>query len=240
MESCANFLLARFPVRLQRCWLSNTSFHTLMSRVGQNRKHAPHMTMYLVIPLPKKTYTKCIYTVYIYRIYIYRISTVYTPYIYVRFWPTLLCLQQICMYTIYVWFWPTLLMSQKRATAACPLVGSARSCTHTYRCTHTHTHTHTHIQYICTHMHTHTLLQAEVRKSWRFRFDWFFKSRTPQELSRRCVCTRVGVPVCICVCVYVCMCVVFVGGGGACVCLCTCVCVCACERLCVNVCIPVV
>ncbi|GAX78211.1 hypothetical protein CEUSTIGMA_g5653.t1 [Chlamydomonas eustigma] len=29
-------------------------------------------------------------------------------------------------------------------------------------------------------------LKAEVRKSWRFRFDWFFKSRTPQELGRRC------------------------------------------------------
>ena len=23
-------------------------------------------------------------------------------------------------------------------------------------------------------------LKAEIRKSWRFRFDWFFKSRTPQ------------------------------------------------------------
>ena len=29
-------------------------------------------------------------------------------------------------------------------------------------------------------------LKAEVRKSWMFRFDWFFKSRTPQELGRRC------------------------------------------------------
>eukprot|EP00879_Flechtneria_rotunda_P001459 GHRR01001613.1.p1 GENE.GHRR01001613.1~~GHRR01001613.1.p1 ORF type:complete len:1090 (+),score=452.35 GHRR01001613.1:198-3467(+) len=28
-------------------------------------------------------------------------------------------------------------------------------------------------------------LKAEIRKSWRFRFDWFLKSRTPQELSRR-------------------------------------------------------
>lgn len=28
-------------------------------------------------------------------------------------------------------------------------------------------------------------LKAEIRKSWRFRFDWFFKSRTPQELGRR-------------------------------------------------------
>jgi SWI/SNF-related matrix-associated actin-dependent regulator of chromatin subfamily A member 5 len=28
-------------------------------------------------------------------------------------------------------------------------------------------------------------LKAEVRKSWRFRFDWFFKSRTSQELGRR-------------------------------------------------------
>ena len=29
-------------------------------------------------------------------------------------------------------------------------------------------------------------MKAEIRKSWRFRFDWFFKSRTPQELGRRC------------------------------------------------------
>jgi len=29
-------------------------------------------------------------------------------------------------------------------------------------------------------------LKTEIRKSWRFRFDWFIKSRTPQELSRRC------------------------------------------------------
>lgn len=29
-------------------------------------------------------------------------------------------------------------------------------------------------------------LKAEIRNSWRFRFDWFFKSRTPQELQRRC------------------------------------------------------
>lgn len=29
-------------------------------------------------------------------------------------------------------------------------------------------------------------LKIEIRKSWRFRFDWFVKSRTPQELSRRC------------------------------------------------------
>lgn len=29
-------------------------------------------------------------------------------------------------------------------------------------------------------------LKAEIRNSWRFRFDWYFKSRTPQELSRRC------------------------------------------------------
>lgn len=28
-------------------------------------------------------------------------------------------------------------------------------------------------------------LKAEIRKSWRFRFDWFFKSRMPQELQRR-------------------------------------------------------
>jgi SWI/SNF-related matrix-associated actin-dependent regulator of chromatin subfamily A member 5 len=29
-------------------------------------------------------------------------------------------------------------------------------------------------------------MKAEIRKSWRFRFDWFFKSRTPVELNRRC------------------------------------------------------
>ncbi|KAL4858477.1 ISWI chromatin-remodeling complex ATPase [Chlorella vulgaris] len=29
-------------------------------------------------------------------------------------------------------------------------------------------------------------LKAEIRNHWRFRFDWFFKSRTPQELLRRC------------------------------------------------------
>lgn len=28
-------------------------------------------------------------------------------------------------------------------------------------------------------------LKAEIRKSWRFRFDWFIKSRSPQELQRR-------------------------------------------------------
>jgi SWI/SNF-related matrix-associated actin-dependent regulator of chromatin subfamily A member 5 len=28
-------------------------------------------------------------------------------------------------------------------------------------------------------------LKAEVRKSWLFRFDWYFKSRTPQELAKR-------------------------------------------------------
>lgn len=33
-------------------------------------------------------------------------------------------------------------------------------------------------------------LKAEIRKSWRFRFDWFFKSRTPQELARRWVGRR--------------------------------------------------
>lgn len=29
-------------------------------------------------------------------------------------------------------------------------------------------------------------LKAQIRQSWRFRFDWFIKSRTPQELARRC------------------------------------------------------
>ena len=29
-------------------------------------------------------------------------------------------------------------------------------------------------------------LKLEVRKAWNFRFDWYIKSRTPQELGRRC------------------------------------------------------
>jgi len=29
-------------------------------------------------------------------------------------------------------------------------------------------------------------LKAAIRKHWRFRFDWFFKSRTAAELGRRC------------------------------------------------------
>ncbi len=29
-------------------------------------------------------------------------------------------------------------------------------------------------------------LKAAIRHHWRFRFDWYFKSRTPQELQRRC------------------------------------------------------
>jgi SWI/SNF-related matrix-associated actin-dependent regulator of chromatin subfamily A member 5 len=29
-------------------------------------------------------------------------------------------------------------------------------------------------------------LKQEIRRSWQFRFDWFLKSRTPQELGRRC------------------------------------------------------
>jgi len=28
-------------------------------------------------------------------------------------------------------------------------------------------------------------LKAEIRKAWQFRFDWYLKSRTPQELNRR-------------------------------------------------------
>ena len=32
-------------------------------------------------------------------------------------------------------------------------------------------------------------LKAEIRKSWRFRFDWFFKSRTPQVMDRSWVRT---------------------------------------------------
>jgi len=33
-------------------------------------------------------------------------------------------------------------------------------------------------------------LKAEIRKSWRFRFDWFFKSRTPQ--APTCACSETG------------------------------------------------
>ena len=29
-------------------------------------------------------------------------------------------------------------------------------------------------------------LKAEIRSNWRFRFDWYFKSRSPVELQRRC------------------------------------------------------
>lgn len=29
-------------------------------------------------------------------------------------------------------------------------------------------------------------LKAEIRRSWRFRFDWFFKSRMPQVLGFIC------------------------------------------------------
>ena len=29
------------------------------------------------------------------------------------------------------------------------------------------------------------MLRNEIRKSWQFRFDWFFKSRSPAELQRR-------------------------------------------------------
>ena len=28
-------------------------------------------------------------------------------------------------------------------------------------------------------------IKLEIRKAWQFRFDWFIKSRTPQELNRR-------------------------------------------------------
>lgn len=28
-------------------------------------------------------------------------------------------------------------------------------------------------------------LKVEIRKAWQFRFDWYLKSRTPQELQKR-------------------------------------------------------
>jgi len=30
------------------------------------------------------------------------------------------------------------------------------------------------------------LLQLEIRRAWQFRFDWFLKSRSTTDLSRRC------------------------------------------------------
>ncbi len=40
-------------------------------------------------------------------------------------------------------------------------------------------------------------LKAEIRDSWRFRFDWYIKSRTPQELQRRCTTLINAIQVCV-------------------------------------------
>jgi SWI/SNF-related matrix-associated actin-dependent regulator of chromatin subfamily A member 5 len=29
-------------------------------------------------------------------------------------------------------------------------------------------------------------IQLEIRRAWQFRFNWFFKSRNPQEIQKRC------------------------------------------------------
>jgi SWI/SNF-related matrix-associated actin-dependent regulator of chromatin subfamily A member 5 len=29
-------------------------------------------------------------------------------------------------------------------------------------------------------------IQLEIRRAWQFRFNWFFKSRSPQEIQKRC------------------------------------------------------
>lgn len=29
-------------------------------------------------------------------------------------------------------------------------------------------------------------IQLEIRRAWQFRFNWFFKSRSPQEIQQRC------------------------------------------------------
>ena len=45
--------------------------------------------------------------------------------------------------------------------------------------------------FLLTMMHRHGYgaarrLQLEIRRAWQFRFDWFFKSRSPQEIQKRC------------------------------------------------------
>jgi SWI/SNF-related matrix-associated actin-dependent regulator of chromatin subfamily A member 5 len=29
-------------------------------------------------------------------------------------------------------------------------------------------------------------IQLEIRRAWQFRFNWFFKSRSPEEIQKRC------------------------------------------------------
>ena len=45
--------------------------------------------------------------------------------------------------------------------------------------------------FLLTMMHRHGYgaarrIQLEIRRAWQFRFDWFFKSRSPQEIQKRC------------------------------------------------------
>merc|ERR1712127_748059 len=45
--------------------------------------------------------------------------------------------------------------------------------------------------FLLTMMHRHGFgaarrIQLEIRRAWQFRFDWFFKSRSPQEIQKRC------------------------------------------------------
>lgn len=45
--------------------------------------------------------------------------------------------------------------------------------------------------FLLTMMHRHGYgaarrIQLEIRRAWQFRFDWFFKSRSPHEIQKRC------------------------------------------------------
>eukprot|EP01082_Thalassiosira_pseudonana_P015716 g14461.t1 g14461 contig9:1885384-1885910(+) len=45
--------------------------------------------------------------------------------------------------------------------------------------------------FLLTMMHRHGYgaarrIQLEIRRAWQFRFNWFFKSRSPQEIQKRC------------------------------------------------------
>ena len=44
--------------------------------------------------------------------------------------------------------------------------------------------------FLLTMMHRHGYgaarrIQLEIRRAWQFRFNWFFKSRSPQEIQKR-------------------------------------------------------
>jgi SWI/SNF-related matrix-associated actin-dependent regulator of chromatin subfamily A member 5 len=45
--------------------------------------------------------------------------------------------------------------------------------------------------FLLTMMHRHGYgaarrIQLEIRRAWQFRFNWFFKSRSPEEIQKRC------------------------------------------------------